>query len=99
MTPEYLKVSDLVAGLQSCDPNSCVQFGKEIVLAGKAPATLRKRDYPFLITTIDHEVEASYKGALDELREQVIDLCDEYEHEDSCLSVKDFIASLRRIST
>ena len=54
---------------------------------------------PFLITTIDHKVAASYKGALDELREQVIDLCDEYEHEDNCLSVKDFIASLRRIST
>lgn len=99
MTPEYLKVSDLVAGLQSCDPNSFVQFGKEFVLAGKAPITLRKNDYPFLITTIDHKVAASYKGALDELREQVIDLCDEYEHEDNCLSVKDFIASLRRIST
>lgn len=53
MTPEYLKVRDLLEGLQKCDPDSCVQFGNTLVLAGKDPVTIRSGDYPFLVTKID----------------------------------------------
>lgn len=90
MNPEYLKVRDLLEGLQKCDPDSCVQVGSEIVHAGKAPTVIRRTSYPFLVAKIDH------KGSRDNLAEQIIDLCNEFEESDDGMSINEFIARLRK---
>lgn len=96
MNPEFLKVRDLLEGLQKCDPDSCVQVGYMLVLAGKAPVTIRSSKYPFLVTKIDHNAEASHKISLDNLKERIVDLCFEFEESDGDMSITEFIARLRK---
>lgn len=96
MNPEYLKVRDLLEGLQLCDPDSCVQVGNEIVRAGKAPTVIRRTSYPFLVAKIDHESAAIYKGARDDLAKRIIDLCNEFEESEVVMSTTKFIAQLRK---
>lgn len=96
MNPEYLKVRDLLEGLKKCDPDSCVQVGSEIVHAGKAPTVIRRASYPFLVTKIDHESAAIYKGAKDDLAKRIIDLCDEFEEQEPYMSTSEFVARIRK---
>lgn len=96
MNPEYLKVRDLLEGLRKCDPDSCVQVGSEIVHAGKAPTVIHRASYPFLVAKIDHESAAIHKGSRDNLAEQIIDLCNEFEESEGCMSINEFIARLRK---
>lgn len=96
MNPEYLKVRDLLEGLQKCDPDSCVKVGHSLVLYGVHPVTVRAVSYPFLVTNIG-ETFGSHRElvencALDDVR----DLCDEFEESEGDMSITEFIARLRK---